>query len=130
MKARIYTDEEIKLFKANMFVLEVRYKRELMYDPLFKLWTIMMRLKFPELSAREIFELGGFNTDMLHNKLPQRRIKEWLDNYRKYGYEYFIPNKPYSNIRKLKDLSKGENQFKENLSLLVMRELEKIESNR
>ena len=85
MKVRVYTNEEISILRKNIFVRDVKYKREISYDPVFKLWCIMMRLDFPELSAREIFARGGFDINILHKKLPQRRIKDWLDNYRKIG---------------------------------------------
>lgn len=97
MKRRIYTDEEIKILKQNIFIDDVLYKRQLVYDPIFKLWTIFMRLEKPELTAREIFERAGVNTSILHHKLPQRRIKEWTDFYKKFGIGYFIPvDEPYT----------------------------------
>lgn len=91
MKRRIYTDEEIKILKQNIFIEDVLYKRQLVYDPVFKIWTIFMRLERPELTAREIFERAGINTIILHRDLPQKRIKQWLDNYKKFGIKYFIP---------------------------------------
>ena len=66
MKVRLYTDNEIKILEQNIFVRKVKYKREIEYDPLFKLWAIMMRFKFPELSAREIFSRAGFDVNILH----------------------------------------------------------------
>ena len=104
MKVRVYTNEEISILRKNIFVRDIKYKREISYDPVFKLWCIMMRLDFPELSAREIFARGGFDINILHKKLPQRRIKDWLDNYRKFGIKYFLPETDsYSTIRKTKD---------------------------
>lgn len=104
MKVRIYTNEEISILRKNIFVRDIKYKREISYDPIFKLWCIMMRLDFPELSAREIFARGGFDVNILHKKLPQRRIKDWLDNYRKYGIKYFLPETDsYSSIRKVQE---------------------------
>ena len=32
MKRRIYTDEEIKVLKSNIFITDINYKRELVYD--------------------------------------------------------------------------------------------------
>lgn len=101
MKVRLYTDEEIKKLKDNMFVKDIKYKREISYDPIFKLWSIMMRLEFPELSAREIFSRGGFDVEILNRNLPQRRINDWLNNYKSFGVNYFLPqNEYYSTIRK------------------------------
>ena len=81
MKVRLYTDEEINKLNNSIFVRSVKYKREIEYDPLFKLWTIVMKHDLPELSAREIFARGGIDINIVHKKLPQRRIKEWIDNY-------------------------------------------------
>lgn len=91
MKIRIYTESEIKELRNNIFIKGILYQRQIKYEPIFKLWTIMMRLEYPGLSAKEIFEIAGINTKILHPKLPQRRIKEWLDNYKKYGLNYFFP---------------------------------------
>lgn len=97
MKRRIYTDEEIKILKQNIFINDVLYKRQLVYDPIFKLWTIFMRLEKPELTAREIFKRAGINIVILHHDLPRRRISEWLTNYKKFGIGYFIPiDEPYT----------------------------------
>ena len=85
MKVRLYTDEEINKLNNSIFVRSVKYKREIEYDPLFKLWTIVMKHDLPELSAREIFARGGIDINIVHKKLPQRRIKEWMDNYKKFG---------------------------------------------
>lgn len=91
MKIRIFTKKEIKALEENIFVIKVQHSRAIIYDPAFKLWTIMMRLYHPELSAKEIFEAGGFDTDILNNRTPQERIREWTINYKKYGVNYFLP---------------------------------------
>lgn len=31
MKRRIYTDDEIKILKSNIFIQDINYKRELVY---------------------------------------------------------------------------------------------------
>lgn len=104
MKVRLYTDEEIKVLKQNIFVNSVKYKREIEYNPIFKLWAIMMKYEFPELSAREIFARGGFDINMLHKKLPQRRIKDWMEIYQKFGIKYFLSeNNCYYSLKHSKD---------------------------
>lgn len=129
MKTRIYTDEEIKTLKQNMFVRDVLRKREICYDPLFKLWTIMMRLEFPELSAREIFARGGFDVSALHKKLPQRRIKDWLDNYKQFGVKYFLPeNESYSTIRKVENNLLLEDSMRNQLMRIVLNKLKEYEN--
>ena len=124
MKTRIYTKEELEILKQNVFVLDVKYKREIVYDPIFKLWTIMMRLEHPELTAKEIFKLGGFDVNILNNKLPQRRIREWLTNYQKFGIAYFLPtNKPYYTIAKNKVKEVQVDSMKEQLLNFVLGKL-------
>ena len=129
MKVRLYTDDEISKLKQNMFVRNIKYKREIEYDPIFKLWSIMMRLKFPELSAREIFERGGFETKILHNKLPQRRIKEWLDNYKRFGLRYFLlENEHYYSISKNIVNSQEPDAFKLKLLKRILENLKELEN--
>lgn len=129
MKAHVYTDEEIKILKQNKYVLNVKYKREIEYDPLFKLWTILMRLERPELSAKEIFALGGFNTDILSNDLPHKRIRYWYLKYRKYGADYFLENTPYSNLKKEK-IEKNRNDFDNKLMDYILCRLEEYANDR
>ena len=118
MKRRIYTDDEIKILKSNIFIQDINYKRELVYDPIFKLWTIFMRLECPELTAKEIFERAGINTTILHPDLPRKRIKFWIYNYKKFGVKYFIPeNQPYT----------VNDKFKKQILDIVLRRLEQDE---
>jgi hypothetical protein len=118
LKRRIYTDDEIKILKSNIFIKDVLYKRELVYDPIFKLWTIFMRLECPELTAQEIFKRAGLNTDILHPDLPRKRIKTWFYNYKKFGIKYFLPeDEPYT----------ISDKFKKQLLDIVLRRLEEYE---
>lgn len=103
MKLRYYTDNEIAELKQNMFINNIRYKRQIEYDVVFKLWCIMMRLEFPELTGKDIFRRAGINTDILHDNLPYRRIGEWVKNYKKFGISYFLPElEPYHSLEKKK----------------------------
>lgn len=130
MKVRIYTDKEISILENNIFVRQVKYKREIEYDPLFKLWCIMMRLKYPELTAREIFARGSFDINILHHKLPQRRIKEWLDNYHKFGIRYFLPEDTYyKSITRIENNKVVYDSFKLQLLNIVLKELKDIKFN-
>lgn len=129
MKVRIYTDEEIDKLKQCTFVRKIKYKREIVYDPLFKLWCIMMRLDFPELSAQEIFSRGGLDTKILHPNLPQRRIKTWLENYKKFGLKYFLPETESYQAKILKkDETVKYDAFRDQLSKYVIRELKELEN--
>ena len=128
MKIRLYTDNEINKLEQCMFVRSVKYKREIEYDPLFKLWTIMMKHDMPELSAREIFSRGGFDINILHKKLPQRRIKEWIDNYKKFGIRYFLPeNEYYQSITYKKDNKVYYDSLKIQLMDYVLGRLKEID---
>ncbi len=130
MKVRLYTDKEIKILKQSIFVRNVKYKREIEYDPIFKLWTIMMRYDMPELSAREIFARGGFDINILHKRLPQRRIKDWVDNYKKFGIRYFLPeNNYYQSITYEKDNTIYYDIFKTKILDYVLRRLKEIDFN-
>ena len=123
MKIRIYTEIEIKELKNNIFIKDILYQRQIKYEPIFKLWTIMMRLEYPGLLAKEIFEIAGINTKILHPKLPQRRIKEWLDNYKKYGLNYFLPEE--SSYSTLSTNNSKEVDFKNGLYSYVIERLKR-----
>ena len=130
MKVRLYTDNEIEKLKQCIFIRNIKYKREIEYDPIFKLWTIMMRYDMPELSAREIFARGGFDINILHKKLPQRRIKDWVDNYKKFGIRYFLPeDEYYQSITYEKDNTVYYDTFKMQLLDYVLRRLKEIDFN-
>ena len=130
MKVRLYTDNEIKILEQNIFVRKVKYKREIEYDPLFKLWAIMMRFKFTELSAREIFSRAGFDVNILHRKLPQRRIKDWVDNYKKFGIRYFLPeDEYYQSITYLKNKKIVYDTMKMQLMDFVLSKLKELNIN-
>lgn len=96
MKSKIYTNLEIENLEKSPFVLEVRNKRFIHYDPLFKLWTILQRKKYPERTCRELFEYAGFNTKLMNPKLPQTRIKSWENLFYRYGVDYFVSDKSYA----------------------------------
>lgn len=96
MKRRLYSEEEIELLKKCKFVLDVKYGCQIEYDPIFKVWCIMMKFECPELTAKEIFERAGMNTNLLHKTTPRRRIADWIYSYKRYGLEYFLKeNEPY-----------------------------------
>ena len=129
MKLRYYNDEEIKILKSNIFVKDVIYKRAIEYDVVFKLWCIMMRLKFPELTGKQIFEKAKFDTSILNDSLPYRRIGQWLKNYRKFGIDYFLSeDSPYHSLDK-KANKEESNTLKSELLKFILAELKKIDVN-
>ena len=85
----------------------------------------MMRYEFPELTAREIFARAGFDIDILNNKLPQRRIKEWKDNYIKFGVSYFLPeDEVYKSKNKILNKSDEEDKLRNQLLDFILNKLE------
>ena len=125
MKIRYYTDKELELLTKNMFVKEVHLKRTIEYDVVFKLWCIMMRLEFPELTGKDIFLKAGFDVDMLHDNLPYRRIADWVKNYKKFGLNYFLPDlEPYHSLE-IKNVKK-EDIFKTRLLSFVLIRLKEL----
>ena len=129
MKVRLYTDDEIKKLKQCVFVRNIKYKREIEYDPIFKLWTIMMRYDMPELSAREIFARGNFDVNILHKNLPRRRIKEWVDNYKKFGIRYFLPENEYYQSIHTENSKDNNGTFKIKLLEYILKRLKEIDFN-
>ena len=128
MKLRYYTEEELNILNSNIFVNEVRYKREIVYDPIFKLWCVMMRLDRPELTGKQIFERAGFDTSILHDNLPYRRISSWLKNYKRFGVNYFIPEyEPYHTKKKTKKENTSD-KFKLQILKCVLTRLKEIEN--
>lgn len=98
MRKHLYTDEEIKILSDNAFILDIKGKSSIEYDPLFKLWAVILKIKCPYLTSKDIFELGGFDTSILNPRLPQRRIHDWHVNFNRYGMDYFTCDNPYFNI--------------------------------
>ena len=128
MKIRYYTDKELELLTKNMFVKEVHLKRTIEYDVVFKLWCIMMRLEFPELTGKDIFLKAGFDVDMLHDNLPYRRIADWVKNYKRFGLNYFLPDlEPYHSLD-VKNVKKDD-LFKTRLLSFILIRLKELDSN-
>jgi hypothetical protein len=99
MKTKIYTDKEIEYLLKNRFVTKVFYKRAIEYSNIFKLWSVLQKIRYPEKTARDIFEEAGFNTNLMNSKLPQSRIRSWYLCYERYGFDYFISNINYSKMK-------------------------------
>ena len=131
MKVRIFTEEEKEKLENNIYVIKVQHNRTIIYDPVFKLWCIMMRLYYPELSAKEIFKAGKFDTNMLNDRTPQERIRQWLNNFYKFGIKYFIPeDKAYYTLPETLKKYKENNYDREKFIKSVTNLLEKYEKNR
>lgn len=129
MKLRYYTDSEITELKSNMFINNIIYKRRIEYDVVFKLWCIMMRLEFPELTGKNIFRRAGINIEILHEDLPYRRIGLWLKKYKKFGINYFLPElEPYHSKEIIKQ-EKTIDNVKLKLLNVVLKKLKDLECN-
>ena len=89
-KIRIYNDFEIKKLLSNKNVKTIRNCSQIIYQDEFKLWAVTKKLNYPYLTAKQIFQLAGFDTNMLSDSIPRRRINEWTKLYKKYGKEYFL----------------------------------------
>ena len=85
-----YTISEIKKLKNNIYIRDVKYGREIEYEPAFKLWAVYMRISHPELSAKTIFEIAGIDTDIINGRIPKRNLHNWCELYIKFGKDYFI----------------------------------------
>lgn len=91
MKKNKYTITEIRLLNANPNVKMVKYGRQIEYTPSFKKWAVIQSIKYPQLSANQIFELAGFDTDILGERTAESRIRYWKANANKYKELYFEP---------------------------------------
>lgn len=96
----IYTKEEIKELENHVFVKSVIDENGIEYDPVFKLWSVMIWLKFPKLTEIDIFEKAGFDMDILNKKEPRIKIIEWFKLYKMFGADYFIDKDTLNNKRK------------------------------
>ncbi len=86
---RILTEDEIQTLLKNENILGIRYEREIIYSGKFKLWAVQEKLKYPFKTARQIFEEGNFDMNILDEKTPQRRLNAWIKKYEKFGAEAF-----------------------------------------
>lgn len=92
MKAKIYTKEEQEMYLKNPFVIDIKYNRFIEYDPVFKLWCVLKKITESSETCRHLFYEAGFPIDLMNQKLPQSRIKDWENNFYRYGVDYFLTN--------------------------------------
>lgn len=72
-----YSIEEIDILNSNPNVILVKYGRQIEYSPDFKKWAVRQSKKHPELTANEIFILGGFDPIMIGERTAEARIRDW-----------------------------------------------------
>ena len=95
-KIRVYNDEEIKILLNNPNVEKINNKCHIVYKKEFKLWAVKEKLSHKEKTARQIFEAGKFDMNILDDRTPQKRICSWVKKYKKFGEDYFTDKNKYS----------------------------------
>lgn len=95
-RIRVYTEDEMKALFQSGNVLSIKNKSQIEYKKEFKLWAIYEKLSHPEKTARQIFELAGFDMKILDDRTPQKRLCSWIKKYEMYGEEYFIGKNKYT----------------------------------
>lgn len=93
MNKKIYDQRKIKILNSNPNVIRVKYGKEIEYTSEFKDWAVKEKLSHPEKSANQIFMDAGFDLSILGKRLPNQRIRYWVDSYFRYKNDYFFfPN--------------------------------------
>lgn len=95
-KIRIYNDNEIKALLTNSNIEMIKNKSQIVYKNSFKLWAVKEKIKDISKTAREIFETGGFDMNILDSRTPQRRLCSWVSKYKMFGEDYFTDKNKYS----------------------------------
>jgi len=95
-KIRIYNDTEINTLLNNKNIEKIFNKCQIVYKNEFKLWAVKEKINHIDKTARQIFEEGGFDMNILDDRTPQRRLCSWLKKYRMFGEEYFTNENKYS----------------------------------
>ena len=78
-----YNKKEIASLMNNENVEIVKYGNTIIYNQEFKKWAVKTSLEHPELTAKEIFEIAGFDTDIIGKNIPRERIRDWKIKYLK-----------------------------------------------
>ena len=110
MRSKGYTTEQILILNKNSNVVMVKYGRQIEYEEYFKKWAVIQSLSHPEMSAIQIFELAGFDRNIIGSRTADSRLRYWKSNYFR-NKENFCEPKP--------DL-KSESLEKQNNSLLML----------
>lgn len=122
-RVRVFNDNEIVKLLKNPNVLAIKNRSQIVYSNEFKYTAVLTRLKYPEKTARQIFEEAGFDMNILNERTPQRRICYWLHQYEKFGEEYFKEDNKYTfKAKKKKQLIGNENtinKLKVNVEVLI-----------
>lgn len=95
-KVRVYNDNEIKILLSNPNVERIKNKSQIVYKNEFKLYAVKEKINHSEKTARQIFEEGKFDMNILDDRTPQKRICSWVKKYKMFGEDYFTNKNKYS----------------------------------
>lgn len=95
-KIRVYNDNEIKTLLSNPNVERIKNKSQIVYKNEFKLFAVKEKINHSEKTARQIFEEGKFDMNILDDRTPQKRLCSWVKKYKKFGEDYFTNKNNYS----------------------------------
>lgn len=84
-----YTDNQIKKIKENKYIIGINNNGNLIYSPVFKLWAVKQRINYPYLTVRAIFEMAGFDFDVISLDNARRLLRDWEKVFYTKGLEYF-----------------------------------------
>ena len=91
MRKNKYTSKEIEILNSNPNVVMVKYGNQIEYTTEFKRWAVLQSLNHPELSANQIFEIAGFDTNIIGKRTAESRIRYWKGFFRKRKELYINP---------------------------------------
>lgn len=100
---RVFTDYQVSELLKNPNVLKVINSSQVIYKDDFKLWSVFKKKMHPELTAKEIFEMAGFDTKLLHPETPRKRIAYWSEQIDRFGVEVFLNKKQYNSANTIND---------------------------
>lgn len=84
MRKNKYTIKELEILNNNPNVVMVKYGNQIEYTDNFKKWAVIQSLKYPELSANQIFEMAGFDTNIIGKRTAESRIRYWKGSFCKH----------------------------------------------
>ena len=83
MKTKRYSSEEIKILNDNPNVEMVKYGSCIEYKDSFKKWAVVQSMQHPELSAIQIFEMAGFDRNIVSSRNARERLSLWKSTFNK-----------------------------------------------
>lgn len=84
-----YTDNQINKLKENKYIIGINNNGNLIYSPVFKLWAVKQRINYPYLTVRTIFEMAGFDFNIISLDNARRLLRDWEKVFYNRGLGYF-----------------------------------------